>query len=151
MRKRVTIPRVIIALALLTAISRSYTAPLVDLIAFPLAMSLFVIAPLIVLGTLAAPFVFGAAIWLYVRHRRGHPLPVPIKAAAKWCSGKALRRPRLARRLASARAATAAASAAWHSQRPDGEHEAEPATEEHPAAAQDPEPATQEIPGPAHA
>lgn len=147
MRKRVTIPRVIIALALLTAISRSDTAPLVDLIAFPLAMSLFVIAPLIVLGTLAAPFVFGATIWLYVRHRRGHPLPVPIKAAAKWCSGKALRRPRLARPLASARAA---ASAAWHSQRPDGEHEAEPATEEHPAAAQDPEPGTQEIPRPSH-
>jgi hypothetical protein len=147
MRKRVTIPRVIIALALLTAISRSDTAPLVDLIAFPLAMSLFVIAPLIVLGTLAAPFVFGATIWLYVRHRRGHPLPVPIKAAAKWCSGKALRR--LARPLASARAAAAAASAAWHSQRPDGEHEAEPATEEHSAAVEDPEP--QEIPRPAHA
>jgi hypothetical protein len=113
MRKRITFPRVIIALALLTAISRKDTAPLVDLIAFPLAMSLFVIAPLCILGALIAPFAAGALAWLYVRHRRGHPLPAPVKTAFTRCSAKALRRPWLARLAASAKAAGAGARTAW--------------------------------------
>lgn len=113
MRKRITFPRVIIALALLTAVSRKDYAPLVDLIAFPLAMSLFVIAPLCIIGALIAPFAAGAAVWLYVRHRRGHPLPAPVKAGLSWCSAKALRRPSLARLAASAKAARAGARTAW--------------------------------------
>ena len=44
MRRHITIPRAIIALALLTAVSRQDYAPLVDLIAFPIALSLFVIS-----------------------------------------------------------------------------------------------------------
>ena len=75
MRRRITIPRAIFALALLTAVSRQDFAPLVDLIAFPIALSLFVIAPLSILGVLLAPFAAAFGLWLYIRHRRGHPMP----------------------------------------------------------------------------
>lgn len=75
MRRHITIPRAIFALALLTAVSRQDFAPLVDLIAFPIALSLFVIAPLSILGALLAPLAATFGLWLYIRHRRGHPMP----------------------------------------------------------------------------
>jgi hypothetical protein len=75
MRRHITIPRAIIALALLTAVSRQDYALLVDLIAFPIALSLFVIAPLSILGVLLSPFAAAFGLWLYSRHRRGHPMP----------------------------------------------------------------------------
>jgi hypothetical protein len=160
MRKRITFPRFIIAFALLTAVSRKDTAPLVDLIAFPLAMSLFVVAPLSILGALIAPFAAGALAWLYVRHRRGRPLPAPVKAAFTSCSAKALRRPWLARLVASAKAARAGARTGWRepvtaTDQPEAEH----AAAEHAAGADDtaerdtveqPDPSAVEASRPAH-
>ncbi len=151
MRKRITFPRVIIALALLTAISRKDTAPLVDLIAFPLAMSLFVIAPLSILGALIAPFAAGAVVWLYVRHRRGHPLPASVKAALAWCSTTALRRPWLARLAASVKAARAGARSAWREPpAATAPPEAEPDTIEQDTVER-PDPPAVEASRPAHA
>jgi hypothetical protein len=75
MRRHITIPRAIIALALLTAVSRQDYAPLVDLIAFPIGLSLFAIAPLSIFAVLLSPFAEAFGLWLYIRHRRGHPMP----------------------------------------------------------------------------
>jgi hypothetical protein len=73
MRRGITIPRVILGLALLTAASRRDFAPLVDLIAFPIALSLFAIAPLSILGVLLSPFawrsVFGSTYAIAVGTR----------------------------------------------------------------------------------
>jgi hypothetical protein len=153
MRKRITFPRVIIALALLTAVSRKDTAPLVDLIAFPLAMTLFVIATLSILGALIAPFAAGALVWLYVRRRRGHPLPAPVKAALARCSE---RRPWLARIAASAKAARAGAETAWRdppaaTAPPEAEQDTvEPETVEQDTVER-PDPSVVEASRPAHA
>jgi hypothetical protein len=68
MRKRITIPRVLIALALLSAVSREDTKPLVDLISFLAAIGLMV-------ALVVSPFAATYAVWLYIRHRLGYPLP----------------------------------------------------------------------------
>jgi hypothetical protein len=70
-----TICWVIIGLALLSAVSQLDFAPLVQLIAFPLAISLFVVAPLFVLGVLGAPVLSPLGVWLYLRWRRGERVP----------------------------------------------------------------------------
>jgi hypothetical protein len=97
MRQRITFPRVIIALALLSAVSREDTAPLVDIVAFSLALSLYLIAPATVLAVLLSPFAAAWGVWRYARRRDGHPLPWPL----------------LERLIASADAGAAAAVSAW--------------------------------------
>ncbi|HEV3071853.1 MAG TPA: hypothetical protein VGY76_10570 [Solirubrobacteraceae bacterium] len=72
---RRTICWVIVGLALLSAVSQLDFAPLVQLIAFPLAISLFVIAPLFVLGVLGAPVLTPLGVWLYLRLRHGERVP----------------------------------------------------------------------------
>jgi hypothetical protein len=104
MRRHITIPRAIIALALLTAVSRQDYAPLVDLIAFPIALSLLAIAPLSILGVLLSPFAAAFGFWLYTRHRRGHPMPswlVRFTARGRRAAGRRTSRARtIARRKA---------------------------------------------------
>jgi len=73
MRKRIT--RTIIILTLLSAVSQQDFKPLVDLIAFPLGISLFFIAPLTVLAVLLSPFAFGIALWLLWQRKRHGRIP----------------------------------------------------------------------------
>ena len=71
MRKRIT--RTIIILTLLGAVSQQDFKPLVDLIAFPLGISLFFIAPVAVLAVLLSPLLVGIGLWLlWQRVRHGH-------------------------------------------------------------------------------
>lgn len=99
MRKRITIPRVLIALALLSAVSREDPADLVDLISFLAAIVLMV-------ALVTSPFAATYAVWLYIRHRLGYPLPdrfAPLLSR--------LRRPRAA--LARVKVVWRAAGSAW--------------------------------------
>jgi hypothetical protein len=73
MRKRIT--RTLIVLTLLSAVSQQDFKPLVDLIAFPLGISLFFIAPLAVLVVLLSPFAFGFALWLLWQRLRHGRIP----------------------------------------------------------------------------
>ncbi len=99
MRKRITIPRVLIALALLSAVSREDTKPLVDLISFLAAIVL-------VVALVASPFAASYAVWLYIRHRLGYPLPDRVAPLFD-----RLRRPRAA--LARVKVMWRAAGSAW--------------------------------------
>ncbi|MGO9762168.1 MAG: hypothetical protein ACLP1Q_13010 [Solirubrobacteraceae bacterium] len=73
MRKRIT--RTIIVLTLLSAVSQQDFKPLVDLIAFPLGISLFFIAPLTVLAVLLSPFALGIGLWLLWQRLRHGRIP----------------------------------------------------------------------------
>lgn len=73
MRKRIT--RTIIVLTLLSAVSQQDFKPLVDLIAFPLGISLFFIAPLAVLAILLSPFALGIGLWLLWQRMRHGRIP----------------------------------------------------------------------------
>jgi hypothetical protein len=73
MRKRIT--RTIIVLTLLSAVSQHDFKPLVDLIAFPLGISLFFIAPLTVLAVLLSPFALGVGLWLLWQRLRHGRIP----------------------------------------------------------------------------
>jgi hypothetical protein len=73
MRKRIT--RTIILLTLLGAVSQQDFKPLVDLISFPLGISLFLLAPLAVLAVVASPFALGAGLWLLWHRLRHGRLP----------------------------------------------------------------------------
>ena len=73
MRKRIT--RTIIVLTLLSAVSQQDFKPLVDLIAFPLGISLFFIAPLTVLAVLLSPFAIGVGLWLLWQRLRHGRIP----------------------------------------------------------------------------
>lgn len=73
MRKRIR--RTIIVLALLSAVSQQDFKPLVDLIAFPLGISLFFIAPLAVLAVLLSPFALGIGLWLLWQRLRHGRIP----------------------------------------------------------------------------
>lgn len=73
MRKRIT--RTIILLTLLGAVSQQDFKALVDLISFPLGISLFLLAPLAVLAVMASPFAFGAGLWLLWHRLRHGRLP----------------------------------------------------------------------------
>src|ERR1035441_2040122 len=73
MRKRIA--RTIIVLTLLSAVSQQDFKPLVDLIAFPLGISLFFIAPLTVLLVLLSPFAPGVGLWLLWQRLRHGRIP----------------------------------------------------------------------------
>ncbi len=73
MRKRIT--RTIIVLTLLSAVSQQDFKPLVDLIAFPLGISLFFIAPLAVLALFLSPFALGIGLWLLWQRLRHGRIP----------------------------------------------------------------------------
>ena len=73
MRKRIT--RTIIILTLLSAVSQQDFKPLVDLIMFPLGISLFFIAPLAVVAVLLSPFALGIGLWLLWQRMRHGRIP----------------------------------------------------------------------------
>jgi hypothetical protein len=73
MHKRIT--RTIILLTLLSAVSQQDFKALVDLISFPLGISLFLLAPLAVLAVMASPFALGAGLWLLWHRLRHGRLP----------------------------------------------------------------------------
>ncbi len=112
--RRITFLRVVIALALLSAVSREDTAALVDLIAFPLAISLYLIAPATVLAVLLSPFAAAWAVWHYAR-RDGRQRPTFAGLIAR---GRRMTHgwPLAERLIASVDAGVAAATSAWTQQ-----------------------------------
>jgi hypothetical protein len=76
--------RIIIGLALLSAVSQQDFAPLVHLVAFPLAIVLFPFALAFVAGALISPFAFWLAVWLlWCRHRDGE-YPAWARKTTAW-------------------------------------------------------------------
>jgi len=76
--------RIIIGLALLSAVSQQDFAPLVRLFAFPLALLLYPLALAFGGGVLIAPFAFWLAVWLaWCRHRDGE-YPAWARKTAAW-------------------------------------------------------------------
>ena len=87
--------RIIIVLALLSAVSQQDFGPLVRLLAFPLALVLYPLALAVIVGVLLAPFAFGLAVWLlWCRHRDGQ-FPGWAQAIARWLKQRLPRRPRV--------------------------------------------------------
>jgi hypothetical protein len=76
--------RIIIGLALLSAVSQQDFGPLVRLFTFPLALALYPLALAVIVGVLLAPFAFGLTVWLlWCRHRDGQ-FPGWAQTIARW-------------------------------------------------------------------
>jgi hypothetical protein len=99
MRRGITIPRVLLALVLVTAVSREDMKPLVDLVAYVMAIVL-------VVGVVTFPCTVVYGVWLYVRHCLGYPPP-------GWVATLLDRLGRLRAVLTRAKATYRAAAAVW--------------------------------------
>jgi hypothetical protein len=87
--------RIIIGLALLSAVGQQGLASLVHAVAFPLALLLYPFALAFVAGVLIAPFAFWLAVWLlWCRHRDGD-YPVWARATATWLTHRLAHRARV--------------------------------------------------------
>jgi hypothetical protein len=75
--------RILIGLALLSAVSQQDFGPLYRLLAFPLALALYPFAAAIVLAVMLSPFAFALAAWLLWRRHRDGRYPGWASSAAQ--------------------------------------------------------------------